>query len=71
MQHLVKHDVLHHKPRHAWMIKDPTDDNGIVRRIIVSKAVAGVGAAPGELGASHEAVEEAAVQVFKISSRWK
>src|SRR6266404_7447218 len=65
VEHFVKHNVLNHKARHARMVEDAADHDGVVGGVVVAEAVAGVVAAPGELGATHQAVEEAAVQVFK------
>lgn len=65
MKHLVKHDVLDHKAWHSRMIEDAADDDGVVGRVVVSQTIARVVSAPGELRASHQAVEEAAVQIFK------
>src|SRR6266481_5203053 len=47
------------------MVEDAADDDGIVRRIIVAEAAAGVVPAPGELRAAHESVEETAVEIFE------
>jgi hypothetical protein len=47
------------------MIEDSADDDGVVGGIVVSEVVAGMGATPGELRAAHQAMEEAAVQVFE------
>src|SRR6266849_1062217 len=65
MKHLVEHDVLHHKTRHAGMVEDAADDDGVVGGVVVAETVAGMGSAPGELRASHQAVKESAVQVFE------
>ena len=65
MEHLVEHDVLDDEPRHARVIEDAADYDGVVGGVVVAEAVAGVGAAPGELWTSHQAVEETAVQVFE------
>src|SRR5882762_5483498 len=65
VQHLMEQDVFDCVARHARMVEDAADHDGIVRRIVVAKAAAGVVPAPGELRASHESVEEAAVEVVE------
>jgi hypothetical protein len=65
MQHLVEEDVFDGVARHTRMVEDAADDDGIVRRVVVAEAAAGVVPAPGELRAAHEPVEEAAVEVFE------
>jgi len=65
MEHLVEHDVLDHKARHSRVIEDAADDDGVVGGIVMTEPVAGVVAAPGELRAAHQAVEESAVQVLE------
>ena len=65
MQHLVKQDVLDDVARDSGMVEDAADDNRVVGGIIVAQAIAGVVAAPGELGASHQAVEEAVIEVLE------
>src|SRR5208282_6764298 len=52
-------------PRHARMVEDAADDDGVVRRVVVAKTAAGVVLAPGKLRTSHESVEEAAVEVVE------
>ena len=65
MQHLVEENVFDGVARHARMVEDAADDDGIVRRVVVAEAAAGVVAAPGKLRASHESVEEATVEVVE------
>lgn len=65
MQHLVEQDIFHRIARHARVIKHTADHDGVVRGIVVAEAAAGVVPAPGELRASHESVEEAAVEVVE------
>ena len=65
VQHLVVEDVLDHVAGDAWIVEDFADDDGVVGGVVVAEAVAGVVAAPGKLRASHEAVEEAAVEVVE------
>src|SRR5258708_31682320 len=60
VQHLVEENVFDRVARHARMVEDAADDDGVVRRIVVPEAAAGVILAPGEFRASHESVEEAA-----------
>src|SRR6266852_4086998 len=47
------------------MIEDAADDDGVVCRVIVAEAAAGMVLAPGELRAAHESVEEATVEVVE------
>jgi len=61
----VVEDVLDHVARDARVVEDSADDDGVVGWVVVPEAVAGVVAAPGELGASHEAMEKAAVEVVE------
>src|SRR5258708_6989958 len=65
MQHLVKQNVFDRVARHARMVEDAADNNGVVGGIVVAKAAAGMVPAPGELRPSHESVEEAAVEVVE------
>ena len=65
VQHLVKQNVFDGVARHACVVEDAADDDGVVRRVIVAEAAAGVVLAPGELRASHESVEKAAVKVVE------
>jgi len=65
VQHFVVENVFNRVARHAWMVEDAADDDGVVRRVIVPEAAAGVVPAPGKLRASQESVEEAAVEVFE------
>src|SRR5208282_3646025 len=52
-------------PRHARMVEDAADDDGVVRRVVVAETAAGVVPAPGKLRTPHESVEEAAVEVVE------
>jgi len=65
MQHLVEEDVFDGVARHARVVKDAADDDGVMRRVVVAEAAAGVGLAPGKLRSSHEPVKEAAVEVVE------
>src|ERR1700687_5634414 len=65
MKHLVKQNVFDRVARHAWMVEDAANYNGVVGWVVVAEAAASVVPAPGELGTSHESVEEAAVEVFE------
>src|SRR5260370_34496825 len=65
MQHFVVEDVFHGVARHAGMVEVTADDYGVMRGIIVAEAAPGVVPAPGKLRASHESVEEAAVEVIE------
>jgi hypothetical protein len=65
MEHLVKQYVFNCVTRHSWLIKNAADDDGVVRRIVVSEAAAGMVLTPGKLRTSKESVEKAAVEVFE------
>lgn len=65
VQHFVVENVFDRVARHAGMIEDTADDDGIVRGVVVAEAAAGLVPAPGELWASHESVEEATVEVVE------
>ncbi len=65
MQHLVEQDVFDRVARHARAVEDAADDDGVVGRVVVAEAPAGVVAAPGKLRAPHESVEEPAVEVVE------
>ena len=61
----MKEDVFDRVARHARMVEDAADDDGIVGWVVVAEAAAGVVPAPGELRPSHESVEKAAVEVVE------
>ena len=65
MQHLVVDDVLDDVARHAPVVKHPADDDGIVRGIVMPKAIAGMFAAPGKLRTSHQSVEKSPVEIVE------
>jgi hypothetical protein len=65
VQHLVKQNVFDRVARHARAVEDAADDDGVVGGIVVAEAAAGVVTAPGKLRASHESVEEAAVEIVE------
>src|SRR5450631_1454094 len=65
VEHLVEENVFDRVARHARMVEDAADDDGVMGGVVVAKAAAGVVLAPGELRASHESVEEATVEVFE------
>src|ERR1700733_93763 len=65
MQHLVVDDVLHDVARHAPVVKHPADDDGIVRGIVMPKAIEGIFAAPGKLRTSHQSVEKSPVEIVE------
>src|SRR4029077_14782939 len=58
-------EVLDGKGRDARRIEDAADDDGVVRGIIVAQAAERFVAAPGHLRSSHQAMEEAKIQVVK------
>ncbi len=65
MQHFVEQDVFDGVAGDAWVVEDTADDYGVVGGVVVAETAAGVVPAPGELRASHESVEEAAVEVVE------
>lgn len=65
MQHLVKQNVFNRVARHARVVEDAADDNGVVGRIIVAKTAAGVVLAPGKLRTSHKSMEESQIEVVE------
>ena len=65
MQHLVKQNVFDGVARHARMVEDTADHDGVVGRVVMPKAAAGMAPAPGKLRSSHESVEEAEVEVVE------
>ena len=65
VQHFVKQNVFDGVARHARVVEDAADDDGVVGGVVVAKAAAGVVPAPGELRAAHESVEEAAIEVVE------
>ena len=67
VEHLVVDDVFQHKARDAGMIKDTADDDGIVRRVVVSEDTAGFVLAPTHAWTTHEAMEKTRVQFFEDS----
>ena len=65
VKHLVIHDVLDRETGNPGMVEDAAHHDGIVRRIVVAQAIAGMVAAPRHLGAGHEAMKEPLVELFK------
>src|ERR1700674_4092239 len=65
VQHFVVENVFDGIARHAWVVEDTADYAGVGCRFVVAEAAAGMVLAPGELRASHESVEEAAVEVVE------
>jgi cytolysin (calcineurin-like family phosphatase) len=61
----VIHDVFDGVAGDARVVEDAADDDGVVGGIVVAEAAAGVGVAPGELGATEESVKKAAVEVVE------
>src|SRR5579864_7776569 len=64
VQHFVVNDVFDRVARNSRVVEDPTDNYGIVRRIVVAESVASVIAAPGHLWSSQQAIKESPVQIF-------
>src|SRR5207237_4873625 len=65
VQHLVINDVLDSVTRHPRMIEHPAHHDGIMRRIVMVQAVAGMIAAPGHARPPEKAVKIPTVQIFK------
>src|ERR1700722_7284949 len=65
VQHFMEQNVLNRIPWYARMIEDAADDDGIVRRIVVPKAAAGVVLAPCKLRTAHQPVEETPIEVVE------
>ena len=65
VKHLMVNKVLDRIAWNARTIKDPADNNSVVRRIVMSKALARVAGTPGHLRTRHQAVEEPGIQVVK------
>lgn len=65
VQHLVINDVFHDIVGYPRMIKDPADDNCVVRGIVVSEAIARPITAPRHLWASEQAIKKTKIQVFE------
>src|SRR5260370_35611782 len=61
MARLVERDEFGRVARQAGAVEDAADDDGVVGRVVVAEAPAGVVAAPGKLRAPHESVGEPAV----------
>src|SRR5215467_1504459 len=53
VEHLVIDEIVNRIARHAGAVKDPADDDGVVRGIIVSQASQRAFAAPGHLWSRH------------------
>jgi len=65
VQHFVVEDVLHRRAGNTGMVENAADDNGIVRRIVMAKAVPRAIAAPCQLRTGHKPIKESRVQIFK------
>ena len=65
MQHFVVNEVFNRMPGHPFAIEYPADDDGVVCGIVMPQAAQRMLAAPGHLRSRHQAVEEAAVEVFE------
>ena len=65
VKHFVEDDVVDYVAGNLGTVENPANDDGVVGGVIVAEAVAGVIAAPGELGASQESMEEPAIQIFE------
>jgi hypothetical protein len=62
VEHLVVEEVLDGAAGGVGAVEDAADDDGVVGGVVVAEHAAGVVGAPGEGGATEEAVEEAAVE---------
>src|SRR5947207_3163737 len=65
VQHLVIDEVFNGISRNVRTIKDAADHDGIVRRIVVSQALARMMSAPRHSRARHQAKKELEIQFFK------
>src|SRR5437868_709342 len=65
VEHLVINDVLNGVTGHPRMIEHPAHDDGVVRRIVMSQAVAGMITAPGHARPSEKTVKIPTVQILK------
>jgi hypothetical protein len=59
MQHLVIQEILDGTSRRVWAVEDAADDDGVVGGVVMAEHAAGRMGAPGERGATEEAMEEA------------
>jgi hypothetical protein len=62
VEHLVIEQVFNRRSRSVRTVKDAANDDGVVRSVVVAEHTASVVGAPGEDGASEQAVEEARVE---------
>jgi hypothetical protein len=62
VEHLVVEEVFDRTARGIGAIEDARDDDGVVGCVVVAEHTAGVVGAPGEGGATEEAVKEAGVE---------
>jgi len=58
-------DVLQHVSGHRGVIEDPADNNGIVRRVVVTQDAPGLVLAPAHAGTGHQAVKKTSVEIFE------
>src|SRR5262249_15662355 len=65
VEHFVIDQVLQRVSGNRRAVKDTTHHDGVVGWIVVSQAAARIVAAPRHLGASHESVKEAAIQILE------
>jgi hypothetical protein len=65
VEHLVVEQVLDRAAGCVGAVEDAADDDGVVRGVVVAEHAAGVVGAPGEGGATEEAMEEAGVERLK------
>jgi len=65
VQHLMIDKILNRIKRYARRVKNAADDDGVMCGIIMAQASQGLVAAPGHLRSSHEAVEEAKIEIVK------
>ena len=57
MQHLVVHHKVHHQARHARMIQQTAEHNGVMVGVVMSQQSSRALGAPTQLRAGHEAGE--------------
>ncbi|WP_188757731.1 hypothetical protein [Edaphobacter acidisoli] len=62
VEHLVIEQIFDGAAWRVGPVEDATDDDGVMRSVVVAEHAAGVMAAPGECRAAEQSVEEAGVE---------
>src|SRR5207244_10259510 len=65
MKHLVVDEVFNRIAGNTRTIKYAADHDGVVRRIIMSQALARVIGAPGHLRTRHESIKEPGIEIIE------